>query len=275
MSKMVKMVDVNVNRFRMSYKIDFDFLGVKLTKEQKSFAEEYIDAGSINILPRKILKEINSLDSAIRTRFKTNAVTVPFGNGSIMFMTEEMYNEYLPYFEIYKKEYYEKLEEILKEYDNSINIFFDLLTKYLENNKNKREIMRKIKDTIPRKEDYSDKFSVKLSQFELDIEGREEIKYFTGDCLRILYELCKKVEKSMEKNGKIAGRTLLAITDTLKKVSRINIKNNEAIINICSDLLEVRKLGGYGQNSARLVRKCKGSISCLVHELGVQDLINW
>lgn len=269
------MVDVNVNRFRMSYKIDFDFLGVKLTKEQKGFADEYINAGNISILPKNILKEISSLESAIRTRFKANAVTVPFGNGSLMFMTEEMYAEYLPYFEIYKKEYYEKLEKVLNEYESSLDKFFSLLEIYLQNNKKKREIIRKIRDTIPRKEDYTEKFSVKLSEFELDIEGRPEEKYFTGECLSSLYELCKKVEKSMEKNGKIAGRTLLAITDTLEKVSRINISESQCVIDICSNLLEVRKLGGYGQNSARLVQKCKGTVSKNAHELGVEDMIKW
>lgn len=282
MSKMVKMVDVNVNRSRMTIQLNEEILGLDLKGVSEEFVKEHISFGELHIMSKSREKDVHNLEAKIRTAFSRSVVKFQWGNQKLSFMTTEMYKEFQERFKAFEKEYFAQLDEILRDYDKITEEFFNLFEQFLANNKKKKTIMTKLRNDIPDKTIYMERFSLALCELDMDIEGNEAIqKSFVGSALALLWEMAKKLENSMKKGSRIAYKTLDMVETTIEKAVNMDVTNNPELKEICDNLLKVKGYAGEKSisvrttNSVEYLNKAKKGIRKLAISLEVDEMINW
>lgn len=282
MSKMVKMVDVNVNRSRMTIQLNEEILGLDLKGVSEEFVKEHISFGELHIMSKSREKDVHNLESKIRTAFSRSVVKFQWGNQKLSFMTTEMYKEFQERFKAFEKEYFAQLDEILRDYDKITEEFFNLFEQFLTNNKKKKTIMAKLRNDIPDKTIYMERFSLALCELDMDVEGNEAIqKSFVGSALALLWEMAERLENSMKKGSRIAHKTLAMVDETIEKAINMDVTNNPKLKEICDYFVKVKNNQGHSSistrttNSVEYLNKAKEGIQDLAFELKVNKMIKW
>ena len=144
--------------------------------EDTEFYNEYINQGTISLIPKSDEKKLISIETSVRS--KVSQLAIACDN---TFMTADVYaNEYLPYFNQKKKEYFEKRDEIVAKWDLLVDVFKTKLNAYFDRRNiiNKQELMKNIISNIPTKNEFSSSFYMELRLTAFPVE--ENIDMFSS-----------------------------------------------------------------------------------------------
>lgn len=164
-------VKPHIGRIRKRVQLPKELLGTVSsdeTEEDNDFYKEYITQGTLNLIPKSDEKKLSSIETSVRNQVGKLAIAC---DGT--FMTSEVYaEEYLPYFNQKKMEFFNKRDEIVSKWEVLIGIFKTKLEAYLDrrNIVNKHQIMSKVMSNIPTKREFADSFymEVKLTAFPVE-----------------------------------------------------------------------------------------------------------
>ena len=164
-------------------------------------------------------------------------------------MTSDVYvEEYLPYFNQKKIEFFNKRDEIVNKWEILIDIFKTKLEAYLDrrNITNKNQIITQVMMSVPTKKEFSDSFymEVKLTAFPVE----ENIDMFSSTLANQVKQSITetKIEFITEMVGTLLGETFNKINQMLTYYSeKGEIKNQQMkpLIKLKKDLIKNNILG--------------------------------
>ena len=274
----VMMTSVNVGRKEVSMKVSAELLGIK-SKDPvvQKFIEEHIDS-KVYFIPKKIEKELNTIETRLRTAHAKNSVKYLWGkDDKLTFMTKEMAERFeKEYLQKCKKEYFDKLEEILKDYKTIKDEFFKSFEAFLSTNKKKDKFMREMKSIIPIEVDYASTFYMSFNCKKMDItEDQDVINSFLAESIQIIYNGAVAFEKSFSRNKKIASRTLGIANNIKEKVNELNISENEEVFEILKYFDKIIGYGGKGLYVDKAIKSMKEDCRKVANYLGIYHLITF
>ncbi len=209
-------VHPHIGRLRKRVALPKELLGNVNSADKKDddeFYSEYITQGTINLIPKSDEKKLISIETSVRGQVSKLAIAC---DGT--FMTSDVYvEEYLPYFNKKKTEYFEKRDEIVAKWDILIDIFKTKLEMFLDrrNIANKQAIMNSVIASIPTKNDFANSFYMNVTLTAFPVE--ENVDMFSSavadQVRRSITDTKLVVVKEML--GTLLGETFTKINDLL------------------------------------------------------------
>lgn len=227
-SKSGVIVKPHIGRIRRRVSLPKELLGSSANKkEDDEFFAEYINQGSLNLIPKSDEKKLIAIETSVRSKVAKLAIAC---DGT--FMTSDVYaEEYLPYFNQKKVEFFEKRDEILAKWDILIDVFKTKLEAYLDrrNVTNKSAIMAEVINSIPSKSTFKDSFymEVKLTAFPVE----ENIDMFSSTLAAQVKQSITdtKLEVVREMLGTLMGETFERVNAFLNFYYEKNIINEQQV----------------------------------------------
>lgn len=240
-------VKPHIGRIRRKVQLPKELLGTVSSieeQEDNEFYNEYITQGTLNLIPKSDEKKLLSIETSVRSQVNKLAIAC---DGT--FMTSDVYvEEYLPYFNKKKVEFFNKRDEIVSKWDILIDIFKTKLEAYLDrrNISNKAQILSQVMLSVPTKKEFSDSFymDIKLTAFPVE----ENIDMFSSTLANQVKQSITeiKIEFVKEVLGTLLGETFNRINQMLNFYSeKKEIKNQQMkpLITLKKDLIKNNILG--------------------------------
>lgn len=287
-------VKEHIGRKRNYIEISPKVFGVDVSQkgeEVKELFKEYMKMGKMSFIPDSYEKKLINLESSVRMTRRRESIGYDES-----FMTIEIYWDFVKYFEEKKREYFAIRDEIVSKWDMLIRRFKEVLLNSLDelNALDKEIIFNSIVSRVPSKEEYQRSFYMSLSvkafpvvenldMFDESIQKqiREGLNQETistlyeiiGNALNDAFENVSRVLISIEKNGKLASKTLGSINKTADRLAKKNIFHNPKIDEIRRDILRVVSKSGNVEEVAELAENLLAKIYGYAKELGVESSI--
>ena len=198
LSKSGVIVKPHIGRSRKKFCLPKELLGDN-TKEDDEFFNDYINQGNINFLPKSDENDLTEI--AVRNKVKKVAIAC---DGT--FMTADVYNqEFMPFYEEKRKEYFKKRDEIAKKWDVLVAAFFTKLEAYLStrniSDTQAISIINIMKASIPSKEEFKNSFYMELELSSFPVEANVDM--FSD-------EVAKQVKKSITETKVLVVKEMLS-----------------------------------------------------------------
>lgn len=262
-SKSGVIVKPHIGRIRKKVTLPKELLGTVSTEvdEDNEFFKEYITQGTLNLIPKTDEKKLVSLETCVRSQVNKLSIAC---DGT--FMIADVYaNEYLPYFNKKKVEYFNKRDEIVAKYDVLIDIFKTKLEAFLDrrNIKNKNDIIKNVMSTVPDKQTFADSFymEVKLTAFPVEENidmfsstlasqvkqsisetKLDFVKEMIGSLLAESFNGINKMLLYYRDNSIIKQQQITPLINIKKKLIKNNILDLDLIKDIISEFTTLEKI---------------------------------
>lgn len=263
-SKSGVIVHPHIGRLRRKVALPKELLGNVNSadkKEDDEFYSEYITQGTINLIPKSDEKKLISIETSVRNQVKKLAIAC---DGT--FMTSEVYvDEYLPYFNQKKTEYFEKRDEILAKWSVLIDIFKTKLEMFLDrrNISNKQAIMNHVVANIPTKNDFANSFYMDVALTAFPVEENVDmfssavadqvrrsitdtklvvVKEMLGTLLGDAFMKINDLLIYYRDNGEIKKQQMKPIRELKKNLIKNNILKHELIQNMVEEFTILEKV---------------------------------
>jgi len=271
----VMMTSVNVGRKKVSMKVSAELLGIK-SKDPviQKFIDEHVEFGKINFLPKEIEKELRTIESRIRMNHTRQAVKYNWGETKLDFMTIEVAEKFeKEIVEECKKSYFDKLNEIIKDYQNIKKDFLSAFEKFLSTNKEKKKFYDEMQSKIPVEVDYENKFYMSFNVKKMDItDDQDVINSFLAKAIKVIHDGAILLEKSYNKNKKIASKTMGCIKEIKEKSNELNLTEDIKISKILEHFDKIEEYKGRGPYTFDAINSIKKDCIEVANKLGVFDL---
>lgn len=244
------LVKIHCGRTRGS--MELESLVSEDNKELKEFFKTYGKTGRFTFIPANYEREFKRVESKLR--MAKNRMALGY-EGS--YMTIETYKTFKGLLSSAEKEYLELRDKVVQNWDNLLKEFSRSLDVAISQMQvaNKEAVKNKIMKKIPSIEEYKNSFYLTTSlkafpvteKIYIDSEDlAEEVRKTAieenmnmvveamGIVLNDMFSGLSKVYGSIEvaNGGKIAGKTLGALTSAIKSARSKNIFNNKKIISL-------------------------------------------
>lgn len=262
-SKSGVIVKPHIGRIRRRVALPKELLGSVSTDvdEDNDFFKEYITQGTLNLIPKSDEKKLVSLETSVRSQVNKLSIAC---DGT--FMIADVYaNEYLPYFNEKKMEYFKKRDEIVGKYDILINIFKTRLESFLirRNISNKDAIIANVMKTVPDKQTFADSFYMELKLTAFPVEENIDmfsntlasqvkqsisetkldfVKEMLGSLLGETFNGINKMLLFYQKNNVIKQQQITPLMNIKKKLIKNNILDLDLIKDIISEFTTLSKI---------------------------------
>jgi hypothetical protein len=224
------------------------------------FRKNNIDAGSITVLPAADEAALQKLESAVRTKARLLAVGM-----DSKFMPIDVYkNDFRPFFEETKKEYFELRDKLVANWNQIVGDFEIAMHNYLVTLPTySPELEKGLMASVPTASEFARSFymDVQLSAFPvvenisiLDPAVADELRESTkNQAVNMVYEIMGTIlndvnqtlsEKILEKNAgkEFSGRTTRTLATLRSRITKNNILQHPIVADINRDLGEIISL---------------------------------
>ena len=250
------LVKVHVYRSRNGVEVTPKMFGIDESKstELEEFTKEHLKNGFLNFLP-------NTYEIEAKVRMAKARMAIGYDGE---YMTIDTYKEYKEYVAKACAEYLEVRDRILSNWDSIITNFKIIVKKSLEdmNSLNREVIYDTIVDRIPSKEEYAESFhmgitvrefpGMNLSLFDDEV-GEDMKESIKKESLNTVYDVLKsslqdcfdisnQCLSSFHQHDRIANKTIGALKEAGKKITKKNIFGNEKIEKVVKLIDETSKL---------------------------------
>jgi hypothetical protein len=288
-------VQEHIGRKRNYVKVSPKLFGVDLTKkrsEVSEFFKEYMQMGKISFIPESYETKLINIEAAVRVQRKRNAIG--YDN---KFMTLDSYHSFMELFEEKKREYFAVRDEIVANWEFLIARFKEIL--YVSLNElqaiDKEKVYHTIISKIPSKEEYKDSFYMtitakafpvveNLDMFSEDIQKQikeglnqetiQTLYEIVGNTLNDAFESVCRVISTIQKNDRIAIKTLGSIKKAVKRIGEKNIFHNPKIDEIKEAIWNMLHLQINPEAMCEEAEAIASMIYGYAMELGIEEQIN-
>jgi len=287
-------VKEHIGRKRNYVEISPKVFGVDVNQkgdELKEFFKEHLQMGKIKFIPDSDEKKLINIEASIRMSRRRACIGYEDS-----FMPLETYKEFVKEVESKKKEYFEVRDSIVSRWDLLMKRFKEILWISLNelNSVDKEIVFNAICEKLPSKEDYANSFYITLSvkafpvmdnldMFDESIQSqiKEGLNQDTvatlyeiiGSTLNDAFENINKVLANIEKNRKLANKTLGAIKKTAERIAQKNIFNNPKVDLIKNNILEMVRQSHDIDEMAEIGENTLAVIYGYAKELGIESQI--
>lgn len=257
-------VKPHIGRTRRKVALPKELLGTVSSSDQKDddeFFSEYITQGTLNLIPKSDEKKLISIESSVRNQVSKLAIAC---DGT--FMTSSVYtDEYLPYFNKKKTEYFDKRDEIIAKWDILIDTFKTKLEVFLDrrNISNKQDIINQVTANIPSKSDFKNSFHMDIALTAFPVEENIDmfdsvvadqvkksisdtkmviVKDMIGTLLGDTFTRINNMLIYYRDNSDIKNQQLKPLRELKKNLIKNNILNHELINDIIKELSTLEKI---------------------------------
>ncbi|WPS85399.1 hypothetical protein SMD22_01865 (plasmid) [Brevibacillus halotolerans] len=253
-------VKEHIGRKRNYVEVSPKLFGVDVSQkgdDVKEFMKEHIKMGKMSFIPDSYEKKLVSLESSIRMARRRACIGYEES-----FMPLEVYKEFVREFEEKKKSYFDIRDSIVAKWDGLLRRFKEILEISLHelNTIDKESIFTTIVAKLPSKQEYADSFYMTLSakafpvvenldMFEESIQDQikdglnqdmiSTLYEIIGNTLNDAFENVAKILQTLQKNDKVANKTLGSLKKSAERVAQKNIFHNSKIEEIRLEILEV------------------------------------
>lgn len=258
-------VKPHIGRIRRKIQLPKELLGTVSSNEEQEdneFYNEYITQGTLNLIPKSDEKKLLSIETSVRNQVGKLAIAC---DGT--FMTSDVYaEEYLPYFNKKKVEFFNKRDEIVSKWEILIDIFKTKLEAYLDrrNITNKNQIISQVMRSIPTKKEFADSFymEVKLTAFPVEDNidmfsstlanqvkqsiTETKIEFVTEMVGTLLGETFNRINQMLNfysEKGEIKNQQMKPLKTLRKDLIKNNILGLDLINDITNEFLTLEKIG--------------------------------
>lgn len=236
-------------------------VSVKDEAEDNEFYEEYINQGTISLIPKSDEKKLISIETSVRA--KVAQLSIACDN---TFMTTDIYaEEYLPYFNQKKTEYFDKRDEICQKWDILVDVFKTKLEAYFDrrNIPNKKELMNNILVNIPSKQDFYNSFYMELRLTAFPVEENidmfsttlatqvknsiteTKMEFITEMIGKLMGDAFNNINKMLifyRDNGEIKNQQMKYVKTMKKSLVKNNLLGLDIINDIVSDITALENI---------------------------------
>lgn len=255
-----QLISVEVHWRRTSVTLSKEALGLQeLNEEALNFYNDHVKEGKIYMLPVENIKKLTTLESCVRKKVEALCIDKKMN----YMLTNVLKDEFKPYFEEKRKEFFDERDKILKNWDE-LKIKFskdaDILidATCLKASPEEKELIKtKIMKRLPDKGQFANSFSmnINMSPFacskSLDLlnnEFAEDIKIniekqtlntatnIVCNLLNDSFKLFDKIIKDYNKKGFVKQNNYTNLLKLRDRLKRNNILNNNIINKIVNDV---------------------------------------
>lgn len=289
-------VKEHIGRKRNYVEVSPKLFGVDVNSkgdDVKELFKEHVKMGKLSFIPDSFEKKLVNLESSLRMARRRACIGY-----DDKFMPLEVYKQFIKNeFETKKKEYFELRDEIVRQWDGLIRRFKDILKISLEelNSFDKESIEATIVAKLPSKQEYQDSFYMtitakafpvveNLDMFEESIQEQireglnqetiETLYQIIGKTLDDAFENVSKILITIQKNDKVANKTLGAIKKAAERVSQNNIFHNPKIEEIRLEILDVLASSNEIDVMAEKAEYLLAKIYGYAKELNIENSVN-
>ena len=184
-------VSLQISRWRASCKIEPQEVGIDLDNPAYiNYQEQYLSLGTKKLLPKRILKEISTVESRARKNLDKHSHETVWGH----FVPHTTFAEWKVEDDVIRKAFFEKSEEIATNWDELTKEVVEDYQKFLFSN---------YQDKI-KKEDFEDMANSLITEFKRSIISAEEfVKTFEYDTYFTFIPLPSIVQKDIKEKEKL------------------------------------------------------------------------
>lgn len=251
-------VNEHIGRKRNYVEVSPKLFGVNVSEkgdDVKELFKEHIKMGKMSFIPDKYEKKLVNLESSLRMARRRSCIGY-----DETFMPLDTFKEFSKEFEDKKRKYFEVRDEIVGMWDSLIVRFKSILQSSLDelNSLDKMTVFSAIVAKLPSKEEYRESFYMTLTvkafpvtenldMFDESIQSQIKdglnqetvttLYEIIGNTLNDAFDNVAKVLTSIQKNDKVANKTLGSLKTASDRIAQKNIFNNPKITQIRREIL--------------------------------------
>lgn len=287
-------VNEHIGRKRNYVEVSPKLFGVDVNEkgdDVKELFKEHVKMGKMSFIPDKYEKLLVNLESSLRMARRRACIGY-----DETFMPLETFKEFSKEFEDKKRKYFEIRDEIVATWDTLIARFKSILQSSLEelNSLDKATVFTAVVAKLPSKEEYRESFYMTLSvkafpvtenldMFEESIQSQikdglnqetvSTLYEIIGNTLNDAFDNVAKVLTSIQKNDKVANKTLGSLKKTADRVGQKNIFNNPKINQIRKEILGLSENVDDADVLAEQSENLLATIYGYARELNIEDQV--
>lgn len=289
-------VKEHIGRKRNYVEVSPKLFGVDVSSkgdDVKELFKEHVKMGKMSFIPDTYEKKLVNLESSLRMSRRRACIGY-----DDKFMPLEVYKAFVKNeFEIKKKEYFEVRDDIVSKWDGLIRHFKDILRISLDelNTIDKESIFSTLVAKLPSKQEYKDSFYMtitakafpvveNLDMFEESIQEQirdglnqetiETLYEIIGNTLDDAFENVSKILLTVQKNDRVANKTLGALKKAAERVAQKNIFHNPKIEEIRLEILDVLASSNDIDVMAEKAEYLLATIYGYAQELNIENSVN-
>lgn len=226
--------NINERFFLVSVVSNNDFLGRVATVEMLGvdtsnpdvnlFWRENADSVKFYTIPKvlqnKVMTHVNRANRAL------SDMSVSHGRRKIL--TESMLIKYMDLFEVYKKDFYKEVHDILSGYSLLMDIFIPRYQKVME--RTRKMSRSEILNEMPKRENFT-KFSMGIDIIEV-LPTDDIIRDFVTKALEVAKSILAPITSSFKEEMNKKVRLTKSLVEKISKINQLNLEKNPDIKNL-------------------------------------------